>query len=168
MKRQNDRIRKEEHPRSLGAQYATGDQWRNNCKKNEGMEPKQKQFPVVDVTGDRSKVRRCKEQYCIGRSIVSFERKKIYQVYSSNHTSYTYILSECLLGMPELDFRGLPDLMEFLSIHCYCFFHNISPLLHTEQGFHQRKGKYYQICGAFSVVHQVIHLNFLLKDSCPQ
>ena len=56
MKRQNDRIPKEELPRSLGAQYATGAQWRNNARKNEGMEPKQKQYPVVDVTGDRSKV----------------------------------------------------------------------------------------------------------------
>ena len=56
MKRQNDRILKEELPRSVGAQYATGDQWRNNSRKNEGMEPKQKQYPVVDVTGDRSKV----------------------------------------------------------------------------------------------------------------
>ena len=50
MKRQNDRILKEELPRSAGAQYATGDQWRNNSRKNEGMEPKQKQYPVVDVT----------------------------------------------------------------------------------------------------------------------
>ena len=50
MKRQNDRILKEEIPRSVGAQYATGDQWRNNSRKNEGMEPKQKQYPVVDVT----------------------------------------------------------------------------------------------------------------------
>ena len=66
MKRQNDRILKEELPRSVGAQFATGDQWRNNSRKNEGMEPKQKQYPVVDVTGDRSKVRCCKEQYCIG------------------------------------------------------------------------------------------------------
>ena len=57
MKRQNDRILKEELLRSVGAQYATGDQWRNNSRKNEGMEPKQKQYPVVDVTGDRSKVR---------------------------------------------------------------------------------------------------------------
>ena len=65
-KRQNDRIPKEELPRSLGAQYATGDQWRNNSRKNEGMEPKQRQHPVVDVTGDRSKIRCCKEQYCIG------------------------------------------------------------------------------------------------------
>ena len=55
MKRQNDRIPKEELPRSLGAQYATGDQWRNNSRKNEGMEPKQKQYPVVDVTGDRAR-----------------------------------------------------------------------------------------------------------------
>ena len=56
MKRQNDRILKEELPRSVGAQHATGDQWRNNSRKNEGMEPKQKQYPAVDVTGDRSKV----------------------------------------------------------------------------------------------------------------
>ena len=66
MKRQNDRILKEEHPRSLGAQYATGDQRGNNSRKNEGMEPKQKQYPAVDVTGDRSKVQCCKEQYYIG------------------------------------------------------------------------------------------------------
>ena len=56
MKRQNDRILTEELPRSVDAQYATGDQWRNDSRKNEGMEPKQKQYPVVDVTGDRSKV----------------------------------------------------------------------------------------------------------------
>ena len=65
-KRQNDRILKEKLSRSVGAQYATGDQWRNNSRKNGGMEPKQKQSPAVDVTGDRSKVRCCKEQYCIG------------------------------------------------------------------------------------------------------
>ena len=56
MKRQNDRIPKEELPRSLGDQYATGDQWRNNSRKNEETEPKKKQYPVVDVTGDRSKI----------------------------------------------------------------------------------------------------------------
>ena len=65
MKRQYDRIPKEELPRSVGAQLATGDQWRNKYRKNERMEPKQKQYPVVDVTGDRSKIRCCKEQYCI-------------------------------------------------------------------------------------------------------
>ena len=56
MKRQKDRTQKDELPRSVGAQHATGDQWRNNSRKNEGMEPKQKQHPVVDVTGDISKV----------------------------------------------------------------------------------------------------------------
>ena len=56
MKRQNDRILKEELTRSVGARYTTGDQWRNNSRKNEGMKPKQKQYPAVDVTGDRSKV----------------------------------------------------------------------------------------------------------------
>ena len=66
MKRQNDRIPKEELPRSLGAQYATGEQWRNNSRKNEEREPKQKQHPIVDVTGDRNKVQCCKEQYGIG------------------------------------------------------------------------------------------------------
>ena len=65
MKRQNDRILKGELPRSVGAPYAAGDQWRNNSRKNEGMEPKQKQYPAVNVTGDRSKVQCCKEQYCI-------------------------------------------------------------------------------------------------------
>ena len=62
MKRQNDRILKEELPRSVGAQYATGGQWRTNSRKNEGMEPKQKQHQVVNVTADGSKVRCCKEQ----------------------------------------------------------------------------------------------------------
>ena len=66
MKRQNDRILKEELPRLVGTQYATGDQWRNNSRKNEGMEPKQKQYPVMNVTGDRSKVQCCKEQYYTG------------------------------------------------------------------------------------------------------
>ena len=66
MKRQNDRILKEELPRSVGAQHATGDQWRNNSRKNEGMEPKHKQYPVVGVTGDRSKVQCYKQQYCVG------------------------------------------------------------------------------------------------------
>ena len=65
MKRQKDMTLKDELLRSVGAQYATGDQWRNNSRKNDRMEPKQKQYPIVDVTGDRSKVRCCKEQWCI-------------------------------------------------------------------------------------------------------
>ena len=66
MKKQKDRTLKDELPRLVSAQYATGDQWRNNSRKNKGIEPKQKQYPVVDVTGDGSKVQCCKEQYRIG------------------------------------------------------------------------------------------------------
>ena len=66
MKRQKDRTLKDEVPTWVGAHYVTGDQWRNNSRKNEGMEPKQKEYPAVDVTGVRSKVQCCKEQYCIG------------------------------------------------------------------------------------------------------
>ena len=66
IKRQKDRTLKDELFRLVGAQYVTGDQWRNNFRKNEGMEPKQKQHPVVDGTGDRSRIQCCKEQYCIG------------------------------------------------------------------------------------------------------
>ena len=66
MERQKDRTLKDELPRLVAAQYSIGYQWRNNFRKNEGMEPKQKQYPVVNGTGDRSKVWCCKEQYCIG------------------------------------------------------------------------------------------------------
>ena len=66
MKRQKDRTLEDELPRSVGVQYATGDQWRNNSRKNEETEPKQKQHPVANGTGDGSKVWFCKEQYCIG------------------------------------------------------------------------------------------------------
>ena len=66
MKRQKDRTLKDELPRLVGAQYATGDQWRNNYRENEETEPKQKQYPVVDVTGHKSKVQCYNEQYCIG------------------------------------------------------------------------------------------------------
>ena len=66
MKRQTDTTLKDELPRSVGAQYDMGEKWRNNSRKNEEMESKQKQHPVVDVTGDRRKVQSCIEQYCIG------------------------------------------------------------------------------------------------------
>ena len=66
MKRQKDRTLKDKLPRSVGAQDAIGDQWRNNSRKNEETEPKKKQHSVVDMTGDGSKVWYCKEQYCIG------------------------------------------------------------------------------------------------------
>ena len=105
MKRQNDRIPKEELPRSLGAQYATGDQWRNNSRKNEGMEPKQKQYPVVDVIGDRGKVRCCKEQYCIG----------IWNVRSMNKGKLEVVKQEMarvnvdILGISELKWNGMGE-----------------------------------------------------------
>ena len=89
MRRQNDRILKEELPRSVGAQYAAGDQWRYNSRKNKGMEPKQKQYPVVDVTGNRSKVGCCKEQYCIrtwnGRSMNQGKLEEVKQEMASEH-----------------------------------------------------------------------------------
>ena len=105
MKIQNDRILKEELPRSVGAQYATRDQWRNNSKKNEGMEPKQKQYPVVDVTGDRSKVRCCKEQYCIGT----------WNVRSMNQGKLEVVKQEMprvnvgILGISELKWTGMSE-----------------------------------------------------------
>ena len=70
MKRQKDKTMKDELPRLVGAENATGEEWRNNTRKNEEMEPKQKQQPVVDMTGGGSKVRCYKEQYCIGAGTV--------------------------------------------------------------------------------------------------
>ena len=104
MKRQNDRILKEEPPRSVGALYATGDQWRNNSRKNEGMEPKQKQYPM-DVTGDRSKVQCCKEQYCI----------ITWNVRSMNQGKLEVVKQEMarvnisILGLSELKWTGMGE-----------------------------------------------------------
>ena len=78
MKRQKHMTLKNEALRSVGAQYATGDPWRNNSRKNKGMEPKQNEYSVVDVTGDRSKVRCCKQQYCKGTwNVRSMNRGKL-------------------------------------------------------------------------------------------
>ena len=99
---QKDRTLKNELPRLVGVQYATGDQWRNNSRKNKGMEPKQKQYPVVDVTGDRSKVRCCKEQYCIGtwnvRSINQGKLEVIKQEMARVNVN--------ILGISELKWTG--------------------------------------------------------------
>ena len=99
MKRQNDRILKEELPRSAGAQYATGDQWRNNSRKNEGMEPKQKEYPAVDGTGDRSKVRCCKEQYYIGT----------WNVRSMNQGKLEVVKQE--MARVNVDILGISDIL---------------------------------------------------------
>ena len=105
MKRQNDRILKKELSRSVGTQYATRDQWRNNSRKNEGMEPKQKQYPAVDVIGDRSKVRCCKEQNCIGT----------WNVRSMNQGKLEVVKQEMervnvnILGISELKWTGMGE-----------------------------------------------------------
>ena len=111
MRRQNDRILKEELPRSVSAHYATGDQWRNNSRKSE-MEPKQKQYPVVGVTGDRSKVRCCKEQYCTGiwnvRSMNQGKLEVVKQVMARVNVD--------ILGISELKWTGMG---EFNSVDHY-------------------------------------------------
>ena len=105
MKRQNDRILNEELHRSVGAQCATGDQWRNSSRKNEGMEPKQKQYPAVNVTGDRSKIQCCKEQYCIGN----------WNVRSMNQGKLKVVKQEMIrvnvdiLGIRELKWTGMGE-----------------------------------------------------------
>ena len=112
MKRQNDRIVKEEPPRSVGAQYATGDQWRNNFRKNEGMAPKQKQYPVVDGTGDRSKVRCYKEQYCIGTwNVRSMNQGKL-EVFKQEMA----ILNVDILGISELRWTEWVNLTQMIII----------------------------------------------------
>ena len=121
MKRQNDRIPKEELPRSVGAQYATGDQQRRNSRKNEWTEPKQKQYPAVDVTGDRSKIRSCKEQYCIGT----------WNIRSMNQDKLEVVKQEMarvdvdILGISGLKWAGMG---EFNSDDHYIYYLGKNPL----------------------------------------
>ena len=104
MKRQNDRTLKDELPRSVGAQHATGNQWRKNSRKNEGMEPRQKQHPVVDGTGDRSKVQCCKEQYCIGTwNFRSMNQGKLEVVKQEMSRVNVNILG---ISKPKMDWNG--------------------------------------------------------------
>ena len=105
MKRQKDKPLKDEFPRSVGAEYATGDQWRNNSRQNEGMEPKQKQYPAVDVTGDRSKVRCCKEQYCIGTRNVRSMNQGILEVVKQEMAR----VNVNILGISELRWTGMGE-----------------------------------------------------------
>ena len=105
MKRQNDRLLKEELPRSVDAQYPTGDQWRNNSRKNEGMVPKQKQYPVVDVTGGRSKVQCCKKQHCIGtRNVRPMNQGKLEVVKQELAR-----VNIDILGISELKWTGMGE-----------------------------------------------------------
>ena len=104
MKRQKDRTVKDEFPRSVGAQYATADQWRNNSRKNEEKEPKQKQQPVVDVTGDGSKVQCCKEQYCIGTwNVKSMSQGKLEVVKQMTRVNVD------ILGISKLKWTGMVE-----------------------------------------------------------
>ena len=116
VKRQKDRTLKDELRRSVGDQYATGDQWRNNFRKNEGLEPKQKQCPVVDVTGDGSKVQCCKEQYCIGTwNVRSMNQGKLEVVKQEKARVNVYIL-----GISELKWTGMG---EFNSDDHYIYYY---------------------------------------------
>ena len=105
MKRQKDRTLKDGFPRSVGAQHATGDHWRNDSRKNEETEPKQKQYPVVGVTGDGTKVWCCKEQYCIGtwnvRSINWGKLEKVKQEMARVNIS--------ILGISELKWAEMGE-----------------------------------------------------------
>ena len=104
-----------ELPRSVGAQYATEDQLRNNSRKNEETEPKQKQYPVVDVTGDRSKVRYCKEQYCRGTwNVRSMNQSKL-EVLKQKMAS----VNINILGISELKWTGMG---EFNSDNHYIYY----------------------------------------------
>ena len=119
MKRQNDTILKEGFPRSVGAQYATGDQWRNNSRKNEGMEPKQKQYPVVGGTGDRSKVQRCKEQYDIGTWNVRFMNQGKLEVVKQEMAR----VNIDILGINELKWTGMGE----FNSDDHCIYSTINP-----------------------------------------
>ena len=100
---------KDELPRLAGAQHATGVEWRNNSRKNEGMEPKQKQHPVVDVTDDGSKVGYCKEQYCIGTwSVRSMNQGKL-EVVKQEMIARVNIN---ILGISELKWTGMVNLTQ--------------------------------------------------------
>ena len=125
MKRQKGRTLEDELPRKVGAQYATGDQWKNNSRKNERMEPKQKQYPVVDGTADRSKVRCYKEQYCI----------RTWNVRSMNQGKLEVVKQEMkrvninILGISKLRWTGMG---EFNSDDHYVYYCGRNPLEEME------------------------------------
>ena len=116
MKTQNDRMLKEELPRSVGAQYATGDQWRNNSRKNEGMEPNQRQHPVVGETGDRSKIQCCREQYWIAIWIVRAMNQSKLEVVKQEMTR----VNMAILGISELRWTGMGEFNSDDHFIYYC------------------------------------------------
>ena len=115
MKWQNDMTLKDELPSSVGAQYAPGEQWKNNSRKNEKTEPKQKQHPVVDVTGDASKIQCCKEQYCIGTwNVRSMNQGKLEVVKQMARVNIN------ILGISELKWTGMGEFNSYDHYIYYC------------------------------------------------
>ena len=156
MKRQNDRILKEKLPRSVGAQYATGDHWRNNSRKNEGMEPKQKQYPAVDVTGDRSKVRYCEEQYCKGT----------WNVRSMNQGKLEVVKQEMarvkvdILGISELKWTGMG---EFNSDDHYIYYFGQESLRRNRVAIMVNKRVRNAVLGCYLKNDRMISIRFQAK-----
>ena len=116
MIRQKDRTLKDELPRLVGAQYATGDQWRNNSRKKEGMEPNQRQHPVVGETGDRSKIQCCREQYWIGIWIVRAMNQSKLEVVKQEMTR----VNMAILGISELRWTGMGEFNSDDHFIYYC------------------------------------------------
>ena len=116
MKRQKDRTLNDELPRLVGAQYATGEEWRNNSRKNYETEPKQRQHPVVDVIGDGSKDQCCKEQYCIGTwNVRSMNRGKL-EVIKQEMAR----VNNDILGISELKWTGKGEFNSGAPYIYYC------------------------------------------------
>ena len=116
MIRQKDRTLKDELPRLVGAQNTTGDQWRNNSRKNEGMEPNQRQHPVVGETGDRSKIQCCREQYWIGIWIVRAMNQSKLEVVKQEMTR----VNMAILGISELRWTGMGEFNSDDHFIYYC------------------------------------------------
>ena len=116
MKRQKDRTLKDELLRSVGAQYATGDQWRNNSRNDKKMEPKRKQCPVVDVSGGESEVQCCKEQYGIGTWNVRSVNQDKLEVVKQEMARMNFDI----LGISELKWTGMG---EFNSDDHYIYYY---------------------------------------------
>ena len=153
MKRQKDRTLKDELLRLVGAQCSTGDQWRNNSRKNERMEPKQKQHPVVNVTGDRSKDRCCKEQYCIWT----------WNVRSMNQCKLEVVKQEMtrvnidILGISELRWVGMG---EFNSDDHYIYYCGQESLRRNEVAIIVNKRVWNAVLGCNLKNDRIISVHF--------
>ena len=143
----------DELPRLVGVQYATGDQWRNSSRKNEEMEPKQKQHSVVDVTGDRSKVQCCKEQYYIGT----------WNIRSMNQGKFGVVKQEMarvnidILGITKLKWTGKG---EFNSDDHYIYYYGQESLRRNGVTFIVNKRVRNAVLGCNLKNDRIISVNF--------